>query len=70
MEGGRGNIQFPRGGKQAFAEGENVRNREVSKERSEASRRQALERSERERSDEWAYACRLAEFTKFVGRKL
>lgn len=25
---------------------------------------------ERERSDEWAYACRLAEFTEYVGKKL
>ena len=36
-ERGRGNWVFPRGGKQAFAKGENVRNRGVSKEWSEAN---------------------------------
>ena len=44
-EGGRGNWVFPRIGRN--------RKPRVSEERSEASRRRALERSERERSDEW-----------------
>ena len=49
-EGGRENWMFPRVGKQAFAEGGNARNREVSGERSEANEVSASRRLE-ERSD-------------------